>query len=177
MTDVVVSGTLDVTQTGAMVVDAPILRYLSPSEARIYPEQTPPSRDPHRIGNVSKRGMGISWSNGGSNTYYVYASFATPHAFSSATVRGCFAQWQGNDTTFDTHCYSDVIRDGLLLPQITTPTDTSQSISTGGVAKFLTLDTTVAAQVGDTILVLFSLDNLDAGTEIVLHALWLEYTA
>jgi len=170
-----VNGTLDVEQSGALTVETGYTRYINPSEVRIYPEQAPPNVDPHR---TSRRGLGIAWSNGGSSTKTVYASFVAPHAFTNGSIVCCFKRWQGNDSSFTTHCYTDVVSDGSALPLTTTPTNIGVALPSNDTTINVIIDTGFdSSQVGNTILVTFSIDGIDSGTEVVLHALWLEYVA
>lgn len=173
MAQITVNDTLDVVST--LIVDSPVVEALNPIDVRIYPEQTPSYTDPHQ---EAMRGLGITWSNGGSSTRFVYASFVTPHTFSIAEVHGTFKFWPGSSSTYNTHSYSDVVRDGTVLPQIHTPTDLPHQGDAGGYTTNEPIDIVLSAEKGDVILVAFSVDGIQYPlTKLVLHALWLEYVA
>lgn len=151
-----------------------MMAYINPIEVRIACEDAPSAVDPHRS---VRRGMAITWKNGGNSNSYVYATFVAPASFTNGRIRGAFKNWTTNpDTTFTTRAFVDVLSDGDSIPEDTT----GQSKSHTGVdnlVRFRDIATGIAANAGEQILVAFRVDggSIATGNELVLHSLWLEY--
>jgi|GEM_PF-5962836 len=142
--------------------------YVNPGDVRILCEDAPGTVDPSR---QPRRGLGITWKNGGSQTQYVYAAFVLP-ATGSFSIKAGFKRWSGTDASVNTDTYVDVLASGDPVPKSTTPTTVTHT-TIDGYYRIVTL-ATGSGSLGNTVLVCFSLYNLDVGTEIVLHNLWLE---